>query len=343
MNFLVTSSARSSARAFAANLPPRTRHQFLPLDAKPYIHKFLDHWRPDLSVWAEQDLWPGLVVETHHRQVPLALVNARMDARAYAARLKAKSVYRALYRRFSLCVAQDAESAKHVEALGAINVGVMGSLKASAPPLADLPAERSDFEDRLSGRMVWCAASTHAEDEAVALEGQLTLQAIDHRYILILAPRDPARAESIAEHVGRLGLKMARRSLRELPTDDHSVFLADSFGEMGLWYRLCSVALMGGSFGPVNGHNPWEPAHLGAAILHGPEIGNFALDYAAFDDAGAAVGVADADGLVTALTTADIPSIRKHAKQLAESRLAEADDLADQLISLMAAQRDGHA
>ncbi|MFN6057924.1 MAG: 3-deoxy-D-manno-octulosonic acid transferase, partial [Paracoccaceae bacterium] len=134
--FLVTSSTRGSAEVFAANLPPRTRHQFLPLDAPAYLRRFLDHWQPALSVWAEQDLWPGAVVATADRGIPLAMVNARMNADAYARRRRWQGLYADLFARFSLVTAQDATTAGHLQALGAAEVRVTGSLKAAVPPLA---------------------------------------------------------------------------------------------------------------------------------------------------------------------------------------------------------------
>ena len=130
LHFLVTSSARASGEVFDRNRPPNTVHQFLPLDTRPFIRRFLDHWRPDLSVWAEQDLWPGFVVETHARGIPLAMINARMDARAFASRRRAARLYGDLYARFALIAAQDEATASHLRALAPGRaVAVMGSLK----------------------------------------------------------------------------------------------------------------------------------------------------------------------------------------------------------------------
>jgi len=138
--FLVTSTTRGSAEVLAQNLPPRTRHQFLPLDAPAYLNRFLDHWRPSLSIWAEQDLWPGAVTATAARGIPLALVNARMNAEAYARRARWKGLYANLFARFALITAQDETTARHLQALGAKGVSVTGSLKAAAPPLTADPA-----------------------------------------------------------------------------------------------------------------------------------------------------------------------------------------------------------
>lgn len=334
LNFLVTSSARSSAQVFAANRPVRTIHQYLPLDAPGPLGRFLDHWRPDLSVWAEQDLWPGAVVATHRRGIPLALVNARMDARAFAARSKGRGIYRDLYARFALISAQDAGTAAHLAALGAQDVTVGGSLKAAAPPLADHP-ERPALERALAGRTVWVAASTHTEDEALAMEAATQLFAADPARLLIVAPRDPVRAEDIGRACTARGLRWVRRSMGDVPGATDAVWLADSFGEMGLWYRLAPATLVGGGFGLTGGHNPWEPARLGSAVLHGPNVANFRDDYARFHDASAALTVTDAGSLAAALTAPDLPQMAARGRALAEAGMAGLGRLAADLLALV--------
>ncbi len=335
LSFLVTSSARSSALAFAANTPPRTQHQFLPLDAPGSVAAFLDHWQPDLSIWAEQDLWPGAVVATSARGIPLALINARMNARAYAARRRYRSLYRDLYARFAHISAQDAATAGHLEALGATHVGVTGSLKAGAGALADQPQDRAALAVAFAGRKPWCAASSHPADEAVAMATQARLFAQDPAWLLIIAPRDPVRRADIVAACAGAGLGVAVRSTGGQPTPDDAIYLADSFGEMGLWYRLCRVALIGGGLGDTGGHNPWEAAHLGCAILHGPNVANFAADYAQFAGAGAATVIADAGSLVSALQDPRLPDQAQRATQLAQRGMAGLDALCADMLALV--------
>ena len=335
LSFLVTSSARSSAQAFAGNMPPRTQHQFLPLDAPGFASRFLDHWRPDLSIWAEQDLWPGLVVASAKRGIPLALINARMNARAFASRKRIGSIYSDLYARFAHISAQDADTARHLQALGARGVGVTGSIKVGAGPLADQLEKRMVLEPLRKERKPWCAASSHAADEAVAIAAQAALFAGDPARLLIIAPRDPARREEIIAACVAAGLSVAIRSQGDLPRASDAVYLADTFGEMGLWYRLCPVALVGGSLGDTGGHNPWEPAHLGCAVLHGPNVANFAGDYAALHAAGAAAEVTDVTGMLAALNDPDLPEIAARGKALAETGMAGMDQLCHRLLALL--------
>ncbi len=335
LNFLVTSSARASGEVFSTALPPRTIHQYLPLDVPKFRRRFLDHWRPDLSVWSEQDLWPGLIVETARRGIPLALVNARMGDRAFRARKRAQSLYADIYRRFRLVSAQDAATAAHIAALApGVSPDVAGSLKAACSELPDSP-DRVVIKQQLGGRLTWVAASTHAEDEAVALAAQARLFAEDRARLLVVAPRRPERGAEIAAAAQALGLETALRSRGGVPGQTVAVWVADSFGEMGLWYRLCAVALIGGTFGAVEGHNPWEAVRLGTAVLHGPRTANFAADYAMLTEAKACRQVTDAGALVAAIDAPDLVALAARAAGVQSQAGAAVVALRDRLLALI--------
>jgi 3-deoxy-D-manno-octulosonic-acid transferase len=325
--FLVTSTTRGSAEVLAKNLPPRTRHQFLPLDAPRYLARFLDHWRPSLSIWAEQDLWPGAVHATDARGIPLALVNARMNAEAYARRRRWSGLYADLFARFRLITAQDDATARHLQALGAHGVSVTGSLKAAAPPLAADPRALAAAREAVVGQRPVLLASSHHEDEFAVLSA---FRALSPRPLLIIAPRDPARGPEIAARVAEHGMTATLRSAGHGPTGD--VWIADTFGEMGLWYRLCPVTILGGTFGPTEGHNPWEPAALGSAILHGPRFANFATDVRALHEAAAARPVMP-DSLAPALAE-DHLAMAARAKALSDDAQGSLAPLALKLLSL---------
>ena len=285
LQFLITSSTRASAEVIAANMPPRAAHQFLPFDAPRFLRRFLDHWRPDLVIWSEQDIWPGAIFANAERKIPQAFVNARMTARSFERRQRLAPLYRAALRRLALVDAQETGSATRLVALGARDVTVSGSLKPAGPPLHADPQELCALKDRLSGRRIWVAASTHPGDEREALAAMQVLTAPE--WLLILVPREVSRAEHVEQALAASGLQSVRRSLGQFPDAATRVWLADTYGELGLWYRLGAVALVGGGFDAIGGHNPWEPAQLGAAILHGPDTRNFQGDYAQLAAAGA--------------------------------------------------------
>ena len=286
VQFLVTSGTRTSAEVLARDLPPNTRHQFLPLDSAPYLARFLDHWRPDLAIWSEQDIWPGAIFATAARGIPQALVNARISQRSFESRRRLRPLYRAVFDALALVDAQDAETARRLAALGAAGVTVSGSLKPAAPAMGAASAPLEDLRKILAGRRVWVAASSHPGDEAEALAA-LRATASDGS-LLILAPRFVERAGEIAQALRDADLPFAQRSKDEVPGPQTLVWLADTYGELALWYRLADLALVGGGFDAVGGHNPWEAVHLGVGVLHGPDTANFRTDYDLLDQTGAA-------------------------------------------------------
>ncbi len=335
LELLITSSSRSSAEAVAPQLGPGMRHQYLPFDCLPHARAFLDHWRPCLSVWAERDIWPALVVETHRRGIPLALVNGRMDAASARAKARARGFYAALYGRFAHIGAQEARTAAHFATLG-VPAEVTGRLKGGAAPLADAPEVRAANLARLDGRRLWLAASTHPGEEALACAAHARLLRDAPGAVLVIAPRQPARAPdavAAAEGAGLSATIVAPDG--HLPDPLPQVAVVARVGQMGLWYRLADAAFVGGSVAPVGGHNPFEPARLDCAILHGPNVANFAEDYAAFAAAGAARQITDADTLAAALASPDLPSLRPRAAAVAEAGRAALEAEANRLVTMM--------
>ncbi|MDQ2090466.1 3-deoxy-D-manno-octulosonic acid transferase [Marimonas arenosa] len=334
-SFLVTSGTRASAEVFARNLPPRTLHQFAPLDAPGPTRRFLAHWRPDLSIWAEQEIWPGLVFHADRAGIPLALVNARMNVAAFRRRQRGAALYRDILPRFAVISAQDNKTAEHLAALGAPLVSTDGSLKRIAPPLTDAPGKRADMARQIGTRPFWLAASTHASDEAMALEAHAQLLAMQPDALLVIVPRFPERAPEIHAAIRSLGFSCTWRSRSEPVNAETQVYLADTFGELGLFYRLAPAAFIGGTTSEIEGHNPWEAAQLGCAILHGPRTANFADDYAALIAAGAARQVDRPEDLADALSDPALPEMTDRAMSAARDNMDRLNHLCQKLIDLL--------
>ncbi len=299
---LVTSGTRTSAALMTRRLPPGAIHQFIPLDVPRYMRRFLDHWRPDLALLAESEIWPNAVIELEARQVPLILVNGRMSERSFRRWRRWPAAIGSLLARFSLCLAQSAADAERFASLGAPRVAVTGNLKFdAAPPPAD-PHAVAQLSGLLAGRPVWLAASTHpGEEEAVAVAHEALLERFPH-LLTILVPRHPDRGADIADLVRSAGLTTALRSRGDLPDRAVQVYIADTVGETGLFFRIAPVVFVGGSLVPHGGQNPIEPAKLGAAILHGPHVHNFEDVYAVIDDARGALMVKDSAALARAVS-----------------------------------------
>lgn len=299
LNVLITTGTRSSSEILKARLPAQTIHQFVPVDALPFVQRFLEHWRPDVAVWTESEFWPALVVETHKRGVPMISLNTRMSASSYKKWLWLRGAARAMLGRFDLFLAQDKLTARHLRRLGVGKgkVRITGSLKESGGPLPFDDDARQKVAAALETRPVWLAASTHPGEDELAQEAHRIARRAAPRLLLIIAPRHPERAPAIAEMLRANGWRVGVRSAGDAPDAVMDVYLADTLGEMGLWYRIAPLSFLGGSLAEIGGHNPYEPATLGSAIIHGPHIQNARDIYERLGEAGAARKVYDARSL----------------------------------------------
>ena len=272
---LVTTGSVTSARLMAERLPPRALHQYAPIDARGAVQRFLAHWRPDLALFVESELWPNLILETHARGVPMALVNARLSARSFQGWQRARALAARLLSSFDACLAQDADIAARLAALGARGLRITGSLKADAPPLPVDEAAATAFSDALGGRPLFLAASTHPGEDAALFAVAAALRVSASNALTVIVPRHPQRGPEIENLAAARGFTVARRGTGALPAAATEIYVADTLGELGLFYRAARFAFLGGSLVPHGGQNPLEPACLGTGILAGPHTHNF--------------------------------------------------------------------
>jgi 3-deoxy-D-manno-octulosonic-acid transferase len=331
VSVLVTTGTVTSAGVMADRLPERAMHQFIPLDARAFVGRFLDHWRPDLAIWCESELWPALITETHARGVPMLIVNARMSKRSHDRWRFLRGMARSLLQRFDHALVQDDITAMYFRRLGMepSRMDVAGTLKEGAAALPCDEEERRKLAAGLAGRPVWLAASTHDGEERVVLDAHRLALKANPRLLLILAPRHPQRGDEIARMLQAEGWRFTRRTAGEDPDPEAQVYLADTLGELGLWYRIAPISLVGGSLQPIGGHNPFEPAALGSAILHGPFVTNFVDIYKRLTAAGAARLVTGPDTLseaVQELLNPDRAASMAHAAWETVSQGAEVTD-----------------
>ncbi len=283
-HFLVTTGTRSSAELFARRPPPRTQHVYAPVDTPGAVKRFLDHWRPDIGILAESELWPNLVLGAHTRGIPLALVNARMSPRTLARWDNRKRAARSVFDAFSLILAADQRTADALTALSGRPVERSGNIKFSAPAPPVDAASLAHLRAAIGQRPVWLAASTHeGEDEALIAAHALLLSDAPNA-LLIIAPRHPERGGKVAA----LAADAPQRA-KKAPIGEGAVYIADTLGELGLFYAAAPVSVIGGSLlAHLKGHNPIEPAKLKSAILTGPYVESFADAFDALHAAGGA-------------------------------------------------------
>jgi 3-deoxy-D-manno-octulosonic-acid transferase len=292
-SILCTSGTVTSANLAEQRLPQDVIHQFVTLDAPRFVKRFFDHWRPNMALFVESDLWPNLIVTTAERGIPLILINARLSERSFNRWRQVPGTISALLHCFDLCLAQSAAHAERYRDLGAPRITTTGNLKFDVPdPPAD--AERlAALKAAIGDRTVFAGASTHAGEEMVLIEAHRRLRSYFPGLLTIVAPRHPERGPGILEISHAANLRARLRSRGDMPGADTDVYVADTLGELGLVYRLAPVVFVGGSLASHGGQNPIEPIKLGAAILHGPNVWNFAEIYAALDQAHGAEQVSD--------------------------------------------------
>jgi 3-deoxy-D-manno-octulosonic-acid transferase len=293
---LVTTGTVTSGRVMGERLPANAFHQFVPVDTPSAVSSFLDYWQPGLALWVESELWPNMLHETKLRQIPIVLVNARMSDSSFKRWRRAKGMAAELLGTFDLCLAQDEDVAAKLEALGARHVEIPGNLKLVGEPLPCDAESLGELQAAVAGRPVWLLASSHDGEEQLGAFTHRDLAAHIPNLLTIIVPRHPQRGPQIAASLEPL-FRVARRSKGELPRRDTEIYIADTLGELGVFYRLSPLAVMGGSFVPHGGQNPLEPARLGVAVLSGPHIGNFRDIYRALVDSGGAEVLASNDQL----------------------------------------------
>lgn len=300
---LLTTVTRTSAEVAAQRLPAGAFHQFAPFDAPQLVGRFLDHWRPDLALVVESELWPSTFSLLALRGVPLVIVNGRMSARSFSGWRKAGRAARALFSCVDLCLAQSNADAARYRSLGIGQVRSPGNLKYDAEPPAADPAAQAALAANLAGRPAWLAASTHPGEDEIALKAHAELQVHYPDLLLLLMPRHPARGEEVAGLLASRSERFARRSTGELPQPDQTVYLMDTLGEMGLALRLANVVFLGGSFVQVGGHNPVEPAQLAVPLVTGPHVANARAIYRDLWENKASIRVGEPERLAEAVGT----------------------------------------
>ena len=330
LEILLTTGTVAAARLLGPRLPPGARHQFVPADLPRAVRRFLDHWRPDLAIWVESELWPNLVLMTHERGAPMVLLNARLSARSHARWRAWGALARPMLGSFALCLAQDEVQGRRFRELGARFVATVGDLKSAAKSLPADAAALAALRRQTAGRPLWLAASTHRGEEAAALAAHCSLAVNHPRLLTVIAPRHPVRSDEIAALAEECGLRLVRRSRGEPIAADTDIYLADTFGELGVFYSLADIAFVGGSLVEKGGHNPFEAARLDCAVLIGPHTANCTAMAEALTDADAAEIVTDGEALAAALARLlDDKKLRirraQNAAQIAASGLGTLD------------------
>ncbi len=297
--FLITSGTPTSAELIGKRLPARARHQYPPLDSATPVRRFLDHWQPSAGIFVESEIWPRLIVEATNNGAPLALLNARLSDKSATGWKKRPKTARFILDQFKLFLTQNSKTADNLIAMGAdadrVQPGT--NLKAMSDPLPVHQETLDAIKSQIAGRPMWIASSTHSGEEEIVLAAHRLLLQRWPDLLLLLIPRHPERRDDVIKLAGDAGLSTAQRSTDQPIRSDTQVYVADTLGETGTWYALCPIVFLGGSLKEIGGHNPFEPAQAGAAVITGPGFFNFAETFAPLIETGGAVLVNSASDL----------------------------------------------
>ncbi|MDA0782270.1 MAG: 3-deoxy-D-manno-octulosonic acid transferase [Rickettsiales bacterium] len=273
-NFLLTTGTTTSAKLIESRLPDKAFHQFVPVDMPLAVRRFLKHWKPDLALWVESELWPNLVTQTG-KKCKMILVNGRISDNSYRKWLRYKSLGQQILRCFTLTLPQSKLDAERFEALGAGNVKYFGNIKFDAPALPSDSQKMGELVSQVGERPVWLASSTHENEEVIIANIHKELKEENPNLLTIIAPRHPKRMAEIVKDIKETGLNIAVRSKEEPIEEETDIYIADTLGELGIFYRLVSIVFIGGSLVDKGGQNPLEAARLDCTIIYGPYMDNF--------------------------------------------------------------------
>ncbi len=275
VRFLLTTVTVTSAKMAVERLPNTAVHQFTPVDTPQSIRRFLKHWKPDMALWVESELWPNMILMTEKTGCPMFLLNARISERSMRRWFRFRNVASTMMRAFTLILAKSETDARRFKNLGATRVEQRGNLKFSAPPLEANSKATGELVAQTGDRPLWLASSTHPGEETIVASVHQSLKESFPALLSIIVPRHSHRGDDIVAGLKDSGLQVAQRSHKEPITQETDIYVADTMGELGLFYRVAGIVFMGGSLVPHGGQNPFEPARLDCAILYGPHMDNF--------------------------------------------------------------------
>ena len=336
-NFLITTGTITSAKLILSRLPSNAVHQYIPVDTPRAVEKFLDRWRPSLAIWTESEFWPNLISFTSARDIPMILINARISEKSYRRWRFFKKSLKNLIEKFNYSLIQDEKTVKYFSKIGisSNNFELTGTLKEGSAALPHSEIEQVEISKQILNRPVWLAASTHEGEEKLIAAAHRHASKASQGLLLIIVPRHPERGLEIASILTKENFKICLRSRKDKISSDTQIYIADTLGELGLWYRVAPVSFVGGSFVPIGGHNPFEPAALGSAILHGPYVENFKEIYNRLNVAGAAVKIEEASELGVKLIETLSPENAAKLAQSAWEVSSNGAEITDRAIKLI--------
>lgn len=275
IHVMVTTGTVTSADVMNKRLPERAFHQFIPIDNPIFTTRFVKYWHPDVVLWFESEFWPAILSSIRRKNIPLILINGRISNKTFKRWQQFDFLSKELLSCFTLCLGQSEEDAYRLRVLGAKDAICLGNLKYAGLPLPIDEEKRNELLTQINNRPLWLASSTHNDEEVKVAKIHQRLLAKFPDLLLIIAPRHPNRGQEITDELHKLNMKTALRSANEKITTATNIYIADTIGEMGLWYDIANLVFIGGSLIPHGGQNFIEPSRVRDAVIVGPYMHNF--------------------------------------------------------------------
>jgi 3-deoxy-D-manno-octulosonic-acid transferase len=343
LHILITTGTKTSAELMAQRLPKGVLHHYVPVDTRDATWRFMRHWRPDIAFFVESELWPNLVFAADSWQCFMGIINARMSEKSFHVWNSYPSLMRKMLHCFNVVFAQSNDDKIRLETLGAQKVDCIGNIKYDGEPLPSDDTKLLALTAAIGNRPVWLAASTHPGEETLIAAVHTKLAAIKPGLLTLIVPRHPARGAEIAgvlQKQFRIGL----RSRGELPKADTEIYLGDTLGELGVFYRAADIVFMGGSLVAHGGQNPLEPARLSCAILTGLHTHNFSDIYSDLEKAKASLRVKNVENLAKQVERLlaqpeQIHALQDAARNFVENQSGATDRLVEKIAPIFIVSR----
>lgn len=276
IHVMVTTGTTTSAEVMAKRLPERAFHQYLPIDNPVFTTRFVRYWQPTIALWFESEFWPAMLSSIKRKNIPLILINGRISNKSFKRWQQFEFIIKELLGCFTACLGQSEEDAYRLRLLGAKDAMCLGNLKYAGLPIPVDKEKKDEILKQIGDRPLWLVSSTHNDEEFKIGRFLKELQAKHSRLLTLIAPRHPNRGIEIKEKLQKdYGLKIALRSANETISEDTDVYIADTIGEMGIWYEIAPIVFVGGSLVPHGGQNFMEPSRCRDAVIVGPHMHNF--------------------------------------------------------------------
>ena len=270
---LVTSTTLSSSLIIQKYKFKKTVHQFFPFDLGFFSRKFLNFWKPSLSIFIDSEIWPSMILNLNEKKIPIIILNARLTKKSFIRWKYFDKFSKRIFSKISLAIPQNHETLNYLKLLGVKNIKKIGNLKF----YGENQSRKLDqtLKNKFHNRDIWCAASTHDGEEIKVGELHKKIRVRNKKFLTILIPRHIDRKDSIIRKLESIDLKVLTHSSKKKIDKNTDIYIVDTYGDALSFFRLTKIVFMGGSLIRHGGQNPLEPARLGNLIMHGPYIDNF--------------------------------------------------------------------